>query len=152
MLGGIAVREFRGVIEARWFQGRIRSREGRAELHFLLTDRDRVLPVHLGGRTLVLPWGVRGGHTHGLPSTAWAEASGPGAGRWAGLQPEEAVVPASRALDNDVWYDVREGVRAYVVRDAQDTQVVYPLIEPATHYYRAMTGSDRAPCLVRQRI
>jgi hypothetical protein len=60
--------------------------------------------------------------------------------------------PATRALDNAVWYDVRDGIRAVLIRDAQDSLSVYPLVEPASHYYQAMTGSEWAPCLVRQRI
>jgi hypothetical protein len=43
-------------------------------------------------------------------------------------------------------------VRAVLSRDAQGSPVVFPLIEPASHYYKSMTGSEWMPCLVRQRI
>jgi hypothetical protein len=61
-------------------------------------------------------------------------------GRLSALDPEEVVVRASRAVDNGIWFDVREGVRAIVVRDVHGKQVVYPLVEPASHYYQVMTG------------
>jgi hypothetical protein len=68
------------------------------------------------------------------------------------LSPQEVVIGGNRAVDNGIWYDIREGVRAIRVQDEQGEQVVYPLVEPASTYYRGMTGSEWMPCLVRQRI
>jgi hypothetical protein len=120
-------------------------------MYFLLTDVDRVLPVYLGGGVHVLQWSARRGQSGRLPTAAWAELETLDRGQWHDLEPLDAVIPASRALDNEVWYDVREGIRAIVVCDG-DCRVVYPLVEPASHYYRAMTKSEWMPCLVRQRI
>jgi hypothetical protein len=152
MLGGVAVRDFQEIARGRDLRARIRTREGAPEMYFLIRDSDRVLPVYHAGALHVLRWGNQRSQSKILPNTAWAMQDGLETGRWASLKPEDAVVPASRALDNDVWYDVREGIRAIVVRDEQAALVVYPLVERSSHYYRIMTGSDWMPCLLRQRI
>jgi hypothetical protein len=152
MLGGIVVREFQDIARGRGLRERIRVRDGVPEMYFLIRDSERVLPVYHGGVLHVLRWGNQRNQSKILPCTAWAMQDGLETGRWASLKPEDAVIPASRALDNEVWYDVREGVRAIVVRDEAGALVVYPLVERSSHYYRIMTGSDWMPCLVRQRI
>jgi hypothetical protein len=151
MIGGIAVREFAvdAVDEARLRQ-RTRTREGQPEIYFLLSDAERLLPVCLAARNHIVLWGARRGQ--GLPQTSWVQIDSLEAGRWDALEPAEAVIPASRALDNGIWYDVREGVRAIVLRDPRGVLVAYPLVEQASHYYQGMTGSDWMPCLIRQRI
>ena len=151
MLDGVAIRDTASIVEGRWTRERTRMRDGRPEMYFLVTDADRVLPVYLGGRSHVLRWSSRRGQSGKLPTAAWAEVETLALGQWHDLEPVDAVIPASRALDNDVWYDVREGTRAIVVCDG-DSRIVYPLVEPASHYYRAMTESEWMPCLVRQRI
>jgi hypothetical protein len=47
---------------------------------------------------------------------------------------------------------IRQGVRAVAVWDERGLLRAYPLVEPATHYYRIMTRSDWMPCLVGERI
>jgi hypothetical protein len=152
MLGGVSVRDFAAILEGRTIRERQRTREGRPEMHFLLTDCDRVLPVYLGGQTHILQWGTRRGQSPRLPCTAWAQLESLQTGKWTELEPADAVISASRALNNGIWFDVREGIRALVVRDEQGAQVAYPLVEPSSHYYQVMTGSEWMPCLVRQRI
>jgi hypothetical protein len=44
------------------------------------------------------------------------------------------------------------GVRVVLARDARGVEIVYPPVERASHYYHKITGSELAPCLVRQRI
>jgi hypothetical protein len=40
-------------------------------------------------------------------------------GRLKQWNPEPVVIRASRAVDNGVWFDVLQGVRAVLVRDRQ---------------------------------
>ena len=68
------------------------------------------------------------------------------------LRAEPAVIPATLALDGGVWYKVRQGVRGVAVRDERGGVVVYPLVEPASHYYEVMTRSPWMPVLVGERI
>jgi hypothetical protein len=152
MFGGVAVRDCYDITEGHLLKERIRTREGRPEMYFLLTDRERVLPVYLGGRTQVVRWGVQPGQSRLLPATTSVPVESLDMGRWNSLAPIDAVIRASRVLDNDIWFDVREGVHAIVFRDERHEPVVYPLLEPASHYYQVMTGSQWMPCLVRQRI
>jgi hypothetical protein len=152
MFGGVAVRDgddFDGK-RAR-IQQRLRTLEGVAHFYFLVTDRVRMLPVYRAGQTEVLQWGAARRPGQRLPLATRVKAADVSAGRCCGVEAEEVVIRANRALDNDVWFDVRVGVRAVLLHDAE-TLVVYPLVEPASHYYRNMTGSDWMPCLVRQRI
>jgi hypothetical protein len=62
------------------------------------------------------------------------------------------VIPATLGLDRGVWYRIRQGVRALAVWDEHGLLRAYPLVEPATHYYRVMTCSDWMPCLVGECI
>jgi hypothetical protein len=63
---------------------------------------------------------------------------------------DEAIIPANYGLQRGTWYLIEEGVRGIVVPEAP---LVYVLMEPATNYYRNMTGqSALMPVLVNQRI
>jgi hypothetical protein len=55
-------------------------------------------------------------------------------------------------VDRGVWFAIREGVRGVVVRDEKGRDVVYDLVEPASHYYQVMTRSVWMPVLVGERI
>jgi hypothetical protein len=74
------------------------------------------------------------------------------AGGWLPYAPEPVDVPATLALDNGVWFKVRQGIRALLVRDERGEPVVYPLVEPASRYYLVMTRSEWMPVLVGERI
>jgi hypothetical protein len=108
--------------------------------------------VWLGGRLCVLPWGVRRGESQRLPVAAWTRLSTLEGGAWGELEPERVVIPASLGLDCGIWYGITEGVRGVVVRDEQERAVVYPIVEPATHYYEVMTRSEWMPSLVGELI
>jgi hypothetical protein len=47
-----------------------------------------------------------------------------------------------------VWYRTRQGIRGVALRDDRGMPVVYPLVEPSTHYYQIMTKSPWMPSLV----
>jgi hypothetical protein len=62
------------------------------------------------------------------------------------------MVPASLCLDNGVWFKVRQGFRAVLVQDERGMMRVYPICEPASHYYQMMTCSAWMPALIGERI
>jgi len=140
------------LVEAHGLRRRVHDRGGEAEVRFLLRDGERVLPVWLGGRLQVVRWGNRRGQSRALPCTAWTRAETVAAGAWAAFGAEPVVVPATMGLDGGVWFSVREGVRAVAARDERGAAAVYPLVEPASHYYRVMTRSQWMPVLVGERI
>jgi hypothetical protein len=129
---------------------RVHLRGGEREVRFLWRHRPRVLPAWHEGRIILNRWGGKRGEE--LPSTGWGWLSTLEAGGWAPWQPEQVDIPATYCLDGGVWYRVRHGVRALLVRDAQGGPVVYVLCEPSSHYYQVMTRSERMPVLIDERI
>jgi hypothetical protein len=51
-----------------------------------------------------------------------------------------------------VWFTIHQGIRGLLVPDEKRVAVVYMICEPASHYYRIMTRSDRMPIFIDQRI
>jgi hypothetical protein len=153
MFGGIALSVGElpaGLIES--LRPRVYQRGGEPEVHFLLSDRERVLPVWLDGRMQVIRWGNRHGESPGLPLTAWTRAATLESGAWNDRDPVSVVIPTTLGLDGGVWYRIREGLRGIVVRDEQERPVVYPLVEPSSHYYQVMTRSPWMPVVVGPKI
>jgi hypothetical protein len=68
------------------------------------------------------------------------------------VAPEPVLVPADVVLDNGVWYLTRQGIRGVALRDGRGVPVVYPLVEPSTHYYQVLTRSVWMPALVAESI
>ena len=60
----------------------------------------------------------------------------------------EVVVPARHGLDKGIWYPIDRGVHGLLVSDEAGLLRVYPVVEPASHWYAFMTRSDWMPCLV----
>jgi hypothetical protein len=155
MFSGVAVAlsEFsESLVEAHGLRRRVHARGGEPEVRFLLAEADRLLPAWLDGRLQILPWGSRRGQCPQLPATAWAREESFADGRVGDLAPEPVLVPADLVLDNGVWYRTRQGIRGVALRDVRGVPVVYPLVEPSTHYYQIMTRSPWMPALVGEVI
>jgi hypothetical protein len=131
---------------------RVHDRGGEKELRFLFRSRTPCLPVWHEGRLLVVRWGCGRGESRRLPVGGWTKLTTVEAGYWSGCGGEPVDVPASLALDNGVWYAVRQGLRAVLVRDEQEEPRVYVIVEPASHYYQVMTRSGWMPVLIGERI
>jgi hypothetical protein len=86
----------------------------------------------------------------GAPAAAWVRLSTLAGESW--TEPESVVIPASLGLDRGIWFGIIEGIRGVVVRDEQHRPVIHPIIEPATHYYEAMTRSEWMPSMVGELI
>ena len=155
MLSGIALAFVDvplAMIEQHRRQPRRVERGGEAELQFLSRDAERLLPVWHEGRLQLVRWGNRRGESQALLLTGWARLETFEGGGWGRWRPVEVFIPATLGLDGRVWYYIRQGVRGLLVRDEAGLPRVYPLVEPASHYYRFMTRSDWMPCLVQERI
>jgi hypothetical protein len=141
------------LLERHGLQRRVHERGGEAEVQFLLHDEARALPVWWEGRWQLLGWGNRRGQSRALPCTAWGRLDTLEGGGWVAHEAESVVIPATLGLDKGVWFAIREGVRGVAVRDERGRPVVYPLVEPASHYYQVMTrGSAWMPVLVGELI
>jgi hypothetical protein len=53
---------------------------------------------------------------------------------------------------NGVWFQIRQGVRAVLVRDEARVARAYLICEPASYCYRVMTRSEWMPVLIGERF
>jgi hypothetical protein len=60
----------------------------------------------------------------------------------------EVVIAATLGLDGGIWFAIKTGVRGLIVPDEKGERRVYVIVEPAIHYYCAMTKSEWMPVLV----
>ena len=63
------------------------------------------------------------------------------------------VIPATSALERrGVWPLVEAGIKGLLVPDEGGAAVVCVICEPSSHRDRIMTGAERMPVLIDQRI
>jgi hypothetical protein len=140
------------LIERHGLGRRLHDRGGERELRFLFADAERLLPVWHEGRLLLARWGNHRGESRFLPCTGRTWHTTVASGAWADRAPAEVIIPATLGLDRGVWFGIRQGVRGLLVADEKGLLRVYPLVEPASHYYAVMTRSDWMPVLIDERI
>ncbi len=132
---------------------RLHVRGERPEYRFLFRDRVPRLPVWRDGRLQVVRWGNGRGQSRFLPRTGWTWLGTIQEGGWRHLPAIPVDIPASFGLERrGVWYLIEQGIRGLLVPDERGCAVVYMICEPSSHYYRIMTGSERMPVLIDQRI
>ncbi len=132
---------------------RLHRRGDRDEYRFFFRDRRPCLPIRRDGQLVVARWGNGRGRSRVLPRTGWTWQSSIREGRWGGTDAIPVEIPANYGLARrGVWFLVETGIRGLLVPDERGNAVVYMICEPASHYYRVMTGSDRMPVLIDQRI
>lgn len=128
------------------------DRGGEKEVRFYWQAVPTLLPVWWCGKLHVVRWGNKHRAERKLPPTGWTWQETVEAGRWAELEPEPVVIPATYGLANGVWYRVKQGMRGLIVRDQQGAPVVFMVCEPATRYYRVMTRATWMPVLIGEVI
>jgi hypothetical protein len=131
---------------------RLFERGGEREIQFLFRDRWPRLPIWRDGRLQIVRWGNSRGQSRVLPRTGWTWLDTVQTGGWRHCHPIAVDIPAILACERGRWFVVREGMRGILVPDEHGWAVCYMLCEPASHYYRVMTGSDRMPVLIDERI
>lgn len=132
---------------------RLHVRGERPEYRFYYRDRLPRLPIWRDGRLQVVRWGNGRGQSRSLPRTGWTWLETARSGGWRGSGAIPVDIPANYGLERrGVWYLIEVGVRGLLVPDERGSAVVYVLCEPSSHYYRVMTGSERMPVFIDQRI
>ena len=131
---------------------RVHERGGEREVRFLYRDRRPRLPVWRDGQLQIVRWGNARGESRFLPRTGWTWLSTIQEGYWRNLDPIPVDIPATVGLERGVWFRVRQGIRGLLVPDERGNAVAYMICEPASHYYKVMTRSDRMPVLIEERI
>jgi hypothetical protein len=124
---------------------RMHQRGGDREVRFLYRDRNPRLPVWRDGRLQIVRWGNGCGRSRRLPLTGWTWHATIKEGYWANLHAVPVDIPAMLGFERGVWFRIRQGIRGLLVPDENGVAVVYMICEPASHYYRVMTRSDRMP-------
>jgi hypothetical protein len=140
------------LVERHKLERRIHDRGGEREIQFFYRDRAPRLPVWRDGRLQIVRWGNGRGSSKLLPRTGWTWQSSIDGGMWRNLDTVAVDIPATLGFEHGVWYVIHEGIRGLLVPDERGIAVVYMICEPSSHYYRIMTGSDRMPIFIAQRI
>jgi hypothetical protein len=128
------------------------TRGTQEEFRFLWADRRPCLPVLRDGRLFLARWGNSRGQSRFLPWTGWTWLETIRSGGWRDSRAIPVDIPATFGLDRGRWYRVVQGIRGLLVPDERGMAVVYMICEPASHYYKVMTRSDRMPVFIEQRI
>jgi hypothetical protein len=141
------------LIGRRELERRRYARGEQQEYRFLFRDRRPCLPIWRDGQLQIVRWGNGRGQSRSLPRTGWTWLETIRQGSWRGSGAVPVEIPASYGLERrGVWFLIETGIRGLLVPDERGWAVCYMICEPATHYYRIMTGSDRMPVLIDQRI
>ncbi len=125
---------------------------GEPEFRFLYRDRLPRLPVWRDGRIQIVRWGNGWGQSRFLPRTGWTWLETAQQGGWRGSGAIAVDIPVTLGLERGRWFRVQQGIKGLLVPDERGLAVAYMLCEPATHYYRVMTGSRRMPVLIDETI
>jgi hypothetical protein len=134
-------------------RARLHARGDQPEYRFLYRHAQRRLPIWRDGQFQVVRWGNSRGSGAKLPRTGWTWAATLESGGWAGTDVVPVEIPATYGLEQrGVWFLIEVGIRGILVPDEHGIAVCYMLCEPASHYYKIMTGSSRMPVLIGQRI
>lgn len=139
-------------VEQHGLAARVHDRGGEREVRFYRQACPALIPCWWNGRFQLVKWGNRDRGEKKLPPTSWTWRETVEAGKWRELEPEPVVVPASFCFAGGVWYKVKQGVQALLVRTRAGEPVVYLICEPSTRYYRIMTRAEWMPCLVGEVI
>jgi hypothetical protein len=132
---------------------RLHSRGDKPEYRFLYRQIQPRLPIWRDGQFQIVRWGNGRRRSRVLPRTGWTWQATLSEGGWAGTQAVPVDIPASYGLERSgVWFLIEVGIRGILVPDEHGAAVCYMLCEPASHYYRIMTGATRMPVLIDQRI
>lgn len=129
---------------------RVYDRGGESEVRFLWRAWPTLLPVWMGGRLELLPWGSKDRRGN-LPFGGWTWEETIQNGGWQNADAHLADVPATFIWAGGVWTRVRHGVQALIVPTPAGP-VGYVVCRPATRYYRIMTGVEWMPVLVGEVI
>jgi hypothetical protein len=134
-------------------QRRLHRRGEREEYRFLFRDRRACLPIWRDGQLQIVRWGNGRGQSRVLPRTGWTWLASIREGRWRGIEAVTVEIPANYGLERrGVWFLIETGIQGLLVPDEHGWAVCYMVCEPASHYYKVMTSSDRMPVLINQRI
>ena len=132
---------------------RLYNRGDKSEYRFLYRHAKPSQHIWRDGQFQIVRWGNGRGQSRALPRTGWTWLSTLADGGWKGVDAAQVGIPATCGLERrGVWFLIEVGIRGILVPDEKGIAVSYMICEPASHYYRIMTGAARMPLLIDQRI
>lgn len=117
------------------------------QIRMHVNQKGALLPIEHHGEHKLVAWGNQG---EDLPKTGYCKLESLEDGKWQWLNPEPVRIIASFAWSKGVWFQVRQGIRGILVYDRAEKPHCFLLTQPATHYFKIMTGADRMPVLIDQ--
>jgi len=118
------------------------------EIRMNVNNPQAVLPIEHNGENQLIEWGNKK-HPK-LPRTGFCKKESLDAGKWKWLNPKPIKILAAFGRTNGVWYQVREGIQGILIYDDLNTPHCFMVTQPATHYFKVMTGNERMPALINQ--
>ena len=118
------------------------------EMRFFFKRPGALLPIHHQGENRLVAWGNK--KLAALPRTGFCKIESIEAGKWKWLIPLPVRIIASAGWAKGTWFQVRQGIRGMLVHDQDGHPHCYVVTQPATHYFKIMTGADRMPMLLDQ--
>lgn len=132
--------------------GRLHDRAGCLEARFEWWHEPAVLPVRWDGALRLVRWGTKNRRDRvpqGMSLTVEQVESGIlGCNRL-----DDVMIPANFGFHRGTWFLIHEGVRGVLLPEHPAGPLAYLLMQPASNYYRNMTGqSPFMPVFVNQTI
>ena len=115
-------------------------------IHF--AHQKAYLPILYNGQNQLVLWGNK--TNLNIPRTGFCKIESFQNGKWLWLHPVPVHIIASSALMNGVWFQVKEGIQGLLLKNSPGPAHCYILTQPATHYFKTMTGAERMPVLINQ--
>lgn len=110
------------------------------------------LPICGANGNRFVKWGNKSCLGVRAPLGAFCKSESLKSGYLSQLRPKIVEVIANAAQENGIWFQIKQGIRAVLIKDSLGNEFVYILTLPSTHYYKTMTRAERMPVLVNQVI
>jgi hypothetical protein len=149
----LSIREFPSCyLERPEIRRRLYGRGGEQEIRFQYRDPSPCLPVWHQQQFILARWGNTLARRASPPAGGWVWKEELVDKLWSNLETHEVRIFANAGCENQVWYRIRHGIEGLLIENDDGPPIVYMLMEPASHYFRAMTRSARMPVLVGEVI
>ncbi len=118
------------------------------EVLIRVNDKNAYLSVYYDGKIELVEWGIQ--FPKNNKKIFFCKKESLISGKWAFVFKKNVQVNASFALSRGVWFQVRQGLSAVMMKNINGEKCVCIITEPSTHYFEIMTGSKRMPVLINQ--
>lgn len=115
-------------------------------------DKEAYLPIKILSENRFVLWGNKNNPRLRVPLGAFLAFENIKSGQISQLKPKIVDVIANAAQENGIWFQIKVGIKAILIKDIYGKEHAYILTMPATHYFKTMTRSEKMPVLIKQVI